>query len=497
MAIISLTRIKAIIHSIRWKITIAYLLIIVTAFCVIGVSLIQLVGEYLFTQRIHDDQRIAEDLSQRFGNHMVDFDVEEIYLAATETAAAENSRILVLDPYCVVQADTQSELNGSRFMTTEVSSVLSGASNDYGFYDAGNMTTYWLRTALTIFSQENAITGVYANAIRDNGDLVGVLVYISTVQDIYESLHDIQTKVILWLIVVTAAVLLVNGFVLRTITRPIGELNESITRMSRGDLSARVNVRGKNEFASLAAAFNSMSERLEQLDKSRNQFVSNASHELKTPLSTMKILIETLMYQDPIDPDMTKEFLTDVNKEIDRLNRIVSDLLTLVNIDSGGMKLNLAEIDIEELLEEQVKRLSPLARENGIELECSSRDSLEVTGDLLKLQQVIYNVIDNAIKYTPRGGEVHCSLTRSGKKAIIKVADTGVGIPQEDLLHIFDRFYRVDKARSRETGGTGLGLSIVKQMVLLHGGNITAASTEGKGSTFTIELPLSAKRSDI
>jgi signal transduction histidine kinase len=266
--------------------------------------------------------------------------------------------------------------------------------------------------------------------------------------------------------------------------------------MSRGDLSARVNVRGKSEFASLATAFNSMSERLEQLDKSRNQFVSNASHELKTPLSTMKILIETLMYQDPIDPGMTKEFLTDVNKEIDRLNRIVSDLLTLVNIDSGGMKLNLAELDIEDLLLEQVKRLSPLARENGIELDCSCKDALEVTGDILKLQQVIYNVIDNAIKYTPRGGEVHCSLTRSGKKAIIKVSDTGVGIPQEDLPHIFDRFYRVDKARSRETGGTGLGLSIVKQMILLHGGNITAASTEGKGSTFTIELPLSARKSD-
>lgn len=496
MAIISLTRIKASIHSIRWKITIAYLLIIVIAFCVIGVSLIQLVGEYLFTQRIHDDQRITEALSQQIGDDMVDFDVQKIYHTIMETAQSEQSRILVMDPLCVIQADTQSELNGQRLITQEISNVLSGKSADYGFYDAGSMATYWLRAALTIFSQENAMTGLYANGIYYGGDLVGILVYISNVQDIYESLHDIQIKIILWLVAVTAAVILVNMFVLRTITRPIGELNESIARMSRGDLSARVNVRGKNEFSALATAFNSMSERLEQLDKSRNQFVSNASHELKTPLSTMKILIETLVYQDPIDPGMTKEFLTDVNKEIDRLNRIVSDLLTLVNIDSGGMKLNLAELDIEALLEEQVKRLSPLARENGIELDCSSRESLEVTGDVLKLQQIIYNVIDNAIKYTPRGGEVHCALTRVGKKAIIKVSDTGVGIPAEDLPHIFDRFYRVDKARSRETGGTGLGLSIVKQMALLHGGNITATSTEGKGSVFTIELPLSAQKAD-
>ena len=143
-----------------------------------------------------------------------------------------------------------------------------------------------------------------------------------------------------------------------------------------------------------------------------------------------------------------------------------------------------------------MRRLTPLARENGIELDCTVKEPLEVNGDALKLQQVVYNIIDNAIKYTPRGGEVHCSLSRAGRKAVIKVSDTGVGIPEADLPHIFDRFYRVDKARSRETGGTGLGLSIVKQFVLLHGGTIEAASTAGKGTTFTIELPLAAKKQE-
>ena len=190
---------------------------------------------------------------------------------------------------------------------------------------------------------------------------------------------------------------------------------------------------------------------------------------------------------------MTKEFLNDVNKEIDRLSRIVSDLLTLVNIDSGGMRLNRSDLDLNELLLEQVKRLAPLARENGVELDCSGREAVEVNGDSVKLQQVVYNVIDNAIKYTPRGGEVHASISRAGKRAIIRVADTGIGIPADDLPHVFDRFYRVDKARSRATGGTGLGLSIVKQIVMLHGGTISASSEEGKGTTFTIELPLASK----
>ncbi len=467
------------------------------AFSVIGFSLIQLVGEYLFTQRTRDDQRIAEGLAEEFSGYLVAFDAQSMYDAALETARTQQSRVLVLDSLCVVQVDTASEMNGQRFITAEIDGVLKGSDGGYGFYDAdsGGAGNYWLRAALNGFSGVNAMTGVYASPIQNGDNLLGVLVYISQVQEIYENLRDIQIKILTWMALVALAVLVINALVLRTITRPIGELNEGISRMSKGDLSARVRVRGKNEFAGLARAFNSMSERLEQLDASRSQFVSNASHELKTPLSTMKILIETLMYQDPMDPAMTKEFLTDVNKEIDRLNGIVSDLLTLVNIDSG-MKLNLQELDIGGLLQEQVKRLSPLARENGIELDCQLKELLDVNGDALKLQQVVYNIIDNAIKYTPRGGEVHCTLNRAGKKAIIRVQDTGVGIPEADLPHIFDRFYRVDKARSRETGGTGLGLSIVKQFVLLHGGNITAKSAPGKGSTFVIELPLAEKKKE-
>ena len=317
-------------------------------------------------------------------------------------------------------------------------------------------------------------------------------IYISRVQEIYDSLREIQLKILGWLVVVALIVIVMSSLVLRTITKPVGELREGIAKMSGGDFSARVNVRGKTEFAELAAAFNGMSssETAGSVEKSvRFQCVARA----KTPLSTMKILIETILYQDPIDPGMAREFLSDVNKEIDRLNRIVSDLLTLVNIDSGGMKLSISDIDLHERLLEQVKRLSPLARENGIELECSAKEALETPGDAVKLQQVIYNVIDNAIKYTPRGGSVQASLARSRHAAIIRVTDTGIGIPAADLPHVFDRFYRVDKARSRATGGTGLGLSIVKQIVMLHGGTITATSEEGKGSTFTIDLPLSQK----
>ncbi len=469
----------------------AYLLITVVAFTAVAVSLVQLVGENLFTQRVRDDQRIAESLSDQLGEALVSLDVETLMSLCTNTAAENEGRVLIVDNSGVVQLDTSSVMNGRLFLSSEVGNVLNGAVSDYGFYDTGTDGSFWLKSALSFYENVSSMSGLYARAISYNGERVGVLVYVSGVQEIYESLHSLQLKILLWLIIVTGLVLIVSMCVMKAFTRPIGELSEGIRKMSGGDLSARVNVRGNNEFSELARAFNSMSEKIEALDNTRSQFVSNASHELKTPLSTMKILIETLLYQDPIDPAMTKDFLGDVNKEIDRLNRIVSDLLTLVNIDSGGMKLNTAEMSLNAQLDEQVKRLLPLARENGIEINLTMHDEIKLNADALKLQQVIYNVIDNAIKYTPRGGEVETELTRVGKKAVIRISDTGIGIPAADLPHIFDRFYRVDKARSRATGGTGLGLSIVKQIVQLHGGNITATSVEGKGTSFEIELPLS------
>ena len=208
----------------------------------------------------------------------------------------------------------------------------------------------------------------------------------------------------------------------------------------------------------------------------------------------MKILLQTILYQEVYDPEISREFLTDIDKEIDRLSAVISDLLTLVSIDSGEMRIKAAPLSLRDLIRDNVKRLIPLARERGIELEYLRYENIDVMGDMMKLNQVFYNLIDNAIKYTPRGGSVKVELIRQGKTAVAKVSDNGIGIPAEDQIHIFDRFYRVDKARSRETGGTGLGLSIVKQIVLLHSGSISVDSEENVGSAFTVELPIYQKQ---
>ncbi len=469
----------------------AYLLIIVIAFLAVAFTLVQLVGEYLFSQRIAEDGKTADELSEAAVSPLFERDAGELYALASDASAGEDRRVLVLDAWGVVQADASSELNGTRFAVKEVRQVLQGDARAYGYY--AEAAAGGSEQMLALLGRREA-TGVFASAIRRDGETIGALVYVSRAQQIYDSLAQIRRRLGLWMVLVALAVLVMSMFVLRRITGPIAELNEGIQLMTKGDFTARVDVPGNNEFARLGQAFNTMSERLEKLDQARNQFVSNASHELKTPLATMKIMLQSVQQGgDAMPMELRNEFLSDVDKEIDRLTRIVGDLLTLVNIDGGGMQLNRELFSLKDLVQDQVKRLLPMARERGIEMDCVAKDAAEIEGDLSKLSQVVYNVIDNAIKYTPRGGSVTVELTRSGRRAVIRIADTGIGIPAADIGHIFDRFYRVDKARSRETGGTGLGLSIVKQIVNLHDGDITVTSVENAGSTFTITLPLAGK----
>ncbi|MDO4549226.1 MAG: HAMP domain-containing sensor histidine kinase, partial [Clostridia bacterium] len=200
--------------------------------------------------------------------------------------------------------------------------------------------------------------------------------------------------------------------------------------------------------------------------------------------------VQTLLFQPDCTPEMLKDFLGDIDSEIDRLSDIVADLLTLVKIDSGNIDLKPEKLSLDELINDTVRRLKPIAETRKVELSASLADGIITMGDARRLEQVFYNLIDNALKYTPESGKVFIELKSIGRQAVASITDTGIGIPEKDIDHIFDRFYRVDKARARSTGGTGLGLSIVKQIIALHGGNIVVTSRENFGSTFTVKLPI-------
>ena len=245
-----------------------------------------------------------------------------------------------------------------------------------------------------------------------------------------------------------------------------------------------------SETGQLSDAFNKMLGRLKQLNDSREEFVSNVSHELKTPLTSMKVLADSLLAQENVPIELYQEFMGDIAKEIDRENDIISDLLTLVKMDKTVQGLNIRQININELLETVLKRLKPIADKKKIEVVLESFRPVSAEIDEMKLTLAISNLVENAIKYNRDEGWVRVSLNADHKYFYVKVMDSGIGIPEEDQAHIFERFYRVDKSHSREIGGTGLGLAIARNAVIMHRGSIKVYSSKGEGTTFTVRIPL-------
>ena len=237
--------------------------------------------------------------------------------------------------------------------------------------------------------------------------------------------------------------------------------------------------------------FNSILSKMQKLEDSRQEFVSNVSHELKTPMTSMKVLADSLLAQEGMPEEAYREFLTDIVAEIDRENDIITDLLSLVKMDKKAAKLDIKATSVNELLEVILKRLKPLAQKRNIEIIFESFRPVTAEIDQVKLSLAFNNLIENAIKYNKDDGWIRVSLNADHKYFYVKVSDSGVGIPEDCQDQVFERFYRVDKARSRKTGGTGLGLAITRNAVLVHKGAIKLYSVEGEGTTFTVRIPLS------
>ena len=463
------------------------------SFYLVTASTIRLVGDSLFEDTVRAGMTSVSELSSMLEHWYQHEDADTFYQRLIQAARTGGGRLLVVDMDAKVQFDTFDEQCGTRLALAEVHSILDGAQeSDYGFHQVqdGTQQAPSVLDPLTGRDVSSTWVGCFASALISGGERTGVLVMIASVQDTVDSLTSMRDRMLGIFGIALVVVLVMAGVIAQIVTRPVAELSAGIERMSEGDYSRRVHVPGRGEMAQLAAAFNQMSQQVHNLDEARNQFVSNASHELKTPLATMKILLESMIYQDDMPAELRQEFLTDINKEIDRLSSVVGDLLTLVHIDSHKLRLRREMMVFADTVRESVKRLQPLAHKRGQEIVVDISDPCEMFADPGKLAQVCYNIIENGIKYTPDGGKITVMLMRMGRDAVLEISDTGVGIPAEDVEHVFDRFYRVDKARSRDTGGTGLGLSIVQQIIRLHAGSVTVQSEQGKGTTFTVQLPV-------
>lgn len=476
--------------GIRWKILLAFLLIIGLSFLVMAGTLTNMLSKYLYEQRIRQGRAGLEKWAVETAPSLYAVQMDRVAQQVTAAAGELGGRVLLLDADGKVQADSFHEMLGMRLAYPEVASILvQGKTADFGVHTLSGKPPAGGEALLGSLRGEGWVSLSTAGVVHQS-QVIGVLVLVSSVREMMQSLFLLQDNMLMLFVAVALAAILSGMLFSGILTRPMAELTRGIQRMGKGDFSARVPEKGSGEIRQLAEAFNSMSGKLETLDHSRNQFVSDASHELKTPLATMKIMLESLIYQPDMEEELRTEFLTDVNREIDRLSAIVSDLLTMVRVDERSMKLSRRRMSLAATVKEAAHRLKPLVEQKGQEMTLSMQDSGDMYADQTKLSQVVYNLMENAVKYTQEGGRISVSLEESGRDAILTVRDNGPGISKENLAHVFERFFRVDKARSRDTGGTGLGLSIAQQIVTLHSGAIRAESEEGKGSVFIVELPL-------
>lgn len=472
--------------SIRARMSGIYLLITVCALFFIGKMVSDLMEDFLVSQRTQTQRQETTRLALELGSALGNNNAEELYSYVQERAYAMGGRVLVLDTDAVVQVDSASQHNGFRLPYREIRDVLvGGMESSFGFHHVHRDMT---KTGPLAMGEEAVWTVYYTAPITVDGVYVGAVLYCASIQDVVDSINDVTRQIaiifIIMMITIVILVFLLSGW----LTKPIMDLTVAIRKMGTQGSGVRVKVSGSDEMAELGNAFNRMSERIEDHNRVRDEFIANVSHELKTPLSTMKLLSENILYQEHPDPAMMQEFFGDVNHEMDRLSRIVTELLRLVQEDAGAQELLKEPLRLDVLAGRVCKRLSPLALEKGIEIK-TELSPVSICGDKSRMEQVIINLVENAIKYTDAGSVGVRAYAGEGE-AVFQVSDTGIGIPEEAVAHLFERFYRVDKARSRSTGGTGLGLAIVEKIVTLHGGRIDVASKMGKGSTFTVHLPL-------
>ena len=325
---------------------------------------------------------------------------------------------------------------------------------------------------------------------NDEDQVEGVLVISTPTNDIQESRSVLSHKVLLLQIGMAALVFLAALYTSKLLIRPFGKVTQSLDEMTGGFLEEDISIPDYTETQLLSEAYNRMLKRLRVLEDSRQEFVSNVSHELKTPITSMKVLADSLISQDDVPVELYKEFMTDIGEEIDRENKIINDLLSLVKLDKKAADLHIEDKNINELLDQIIKRLKPIADKKKVELVMENFKPVVAQVDETKLSLALSNLVENAIKYNKDEGWVHVSLNVDHKYFYVKVEDSGIGIPEESQEHIFERFYRVDKSHSREIGGTGLGLAITRSAVLMHRGAIEVYSKLGEGTTFTVRIPL-------
>ncbi len=437
--------------------------------------------------------RIA-DVQNQFkilANHLItygylrDTSSEVINAELEQLSNLYDGRVLIIDQNFKVIKDTYGISEGKTIISEEVIKCFKGSSTTN--YDNKNG---YIEVTTPIVSGTESTEKKVSGDDKKTTLAEGVMLTSVSTDTIIATLEILSRKALIVECIMLILIVAVAFVLAKLLTAPFERITQAINEVKSGFTDEQISVNDYVETEHIVDAFNQMLGRMRALDDSRQEFVANVSHELKTPLTSMKVLADSLMMQEEVPAELYKEFMTDIANEIERENKIINDLLSLVKMDKKAADMNIAAMDINELLELILKRLRPIARKQHVEITYESIRPVTAEVDEVKLTLALSNLVENAIKYNKPEGWVKVTLDADHQFFNVEISDSGIGIPEEALEHIYERFYRVDKSHSREIGGTGLGLAITRNAILMHRGSIKVSSEENSGTTFSVKIPL-------
>lgn len=417
-------------------------------------------------------------------NYLQDNSSEVINAELEQLSNLYNGRVLIINGNLKIVKDTYGISEGRTIISEEVIRCMKGTS--IANYDRENG---FIEITTPIIETVSAQTATPEMA--EGTELTRGVMLTSVSTDIIVATMDVlNRRALIIQIIMIFSIFVIALLLANILIRPFDRVSKAISEVKEGYTNEPVSVSDYLETEHIVNAFNSLLNRMKVLDDSRQEFVANVSHELKTPITSVKVLADSLLTQQDVPAELYREFMVDIAEEIEREDKIINDLLALVKLDKSAAEFNVSVVDINDLTEIILKRLRPIARKSDVELVLVSKRDVIAEVDEVKMSLILTNLIENAIKYNREQGTVTVTVDADHQFFKVEVADTGIGIPEEALEQIYERFYRVDKSHSREIGGTGLGLAITRNAVLLHRGSIRVDSKIDEGTTFTVKIPL-------
>ena len=473
---VKLQGINKILRSLRFRIIVLLILVSSIPCFLVREVILKSYEEQAVAWRIAEISEQCTILANQLANsNYLDNPVSDVYDAEmSQLSNIYDGRVMVIDENYKIVKDTFNSDEGKTMIAPDVIACFSGSGTNY--YDSKN---HYLDITVPI-----------TKTVKHSASVTGVILVSVSTYIIDQTVNELVGKANAMLGVLMLIIVCLGSFFVTQMLKPFDKIRKGIEDVTEGYDNDNLHIDTYTETASISEAFHKMLGRMKVLDESRQEFVSNVSHELKTPLTSIKVLADSLLMQEEVPVELYKEFMEDITEEIERENKIINDLLSLVKIDRTSTDLNIKAENINELVERILKRLRPIAAQQNVEVVFESFRPVTAEVDEVKLTLAISNLVENAIKYNKEEGWVHVSLNADHKYFYVKVEDSGMGIPEDSLDHIFERFYRVDKSHSREIGGTGLGLAIARNAVIMHRGSVKVHSEEGVGTIFTVRLPL-------